>query len=180
MDVTLISTTIPKDQERTSFNAILPSKYKKALYSNLKNEILLERTFARLINADIFNAGHSITEPELNECINHMVIEGDGDLNVDSFLKLSGEYKYIAEQFNKLKGIPISERLNNLYLTISRESLNLQESEIRMLNTLFNIFSQNFGCISTYLPKEYDGRVRLFYCEEQENSFYGEFLQKTD
>ena len=176
VDVTLISTTIPKDQERTSFNAILPSKYKKALYSNLKNEILLERTFARLINADIFNAGHSITEPELNECINHMVIEGDGDLNVDSFLKLSGKYKYIAEQFNKLKGIPISERLNNLYLTINRESLNLQESEIRMLNTLFNIFSQNFGCISTYLPKEYDGRVRLFYCEEQENSFYGEFF----
>lgn len=175
-DVTLISTTIPKDQERTSFSKISSEKYKKALYSNLKNEILLERTFARLINADIFNAGHNVTEPELNECIYHMVIDGDGDLNVDSFLKLSGKYKYIAEQFNKLKGIPISERLNNLYLTINRDSLNLQESEIRMLNTLFNIFSQNFGCISTYLPKEYNGRVRVFYCEEQENSFYGEFF----
>lgn len=54
--------------------------------------------------------------------------------------------------------------------------MNLQDSEIRMLNTLFNIFSQNFGCISTYIPKQYYGNVRVFYCKEQEKSFYGEFF----
>lgn len=175
-DVTLISTTIPKDQKRSLFKSIPTNKYDKVLHSNLKNEILLERTFARLINANIFNAGHTISEAELNNCIYDMVINGDGDLSVDSFLNLSGKYEYIGKQIKKLKDIPISERLNNLYLTINRESLNLQESEIRMLNTLFNIFSQNFGCISTYIPKQYDGNVRVFYCEEQEKSFYGEFF----
>lgn len=176
IDVTLISTTIPKAQERTLFRDISPTKYKKALHSNLKNEILLERTFARLINADISNAGHEIKDHELNDCIYDMVINGDGDLNVNSFIQLSNEYKYIGQQFKKLKDTPLSERLNNLYSTIKRESLNLQDSEIRMLNTLFNIFSQNFGCISTYIPKQYYGNVRVFYCKEQEKSFYGEFF----
>ena len=44
------------------------------------------------------------------------------------------------------------------------------------LNTLFNIFSQNFGCVASHEPEPHYGNIRIFSCEEQGASFYREFF----
>lgn len=175
-DVTLLSTTIPREQKRTVFHCLSRNKYDIALKTSLENELLLERTFSRLINADIFKAGHTVSDERLDDCIKYMVKNLDGDLKIQSFERLVGEYEDIGLEFKRLSSIPISERLNNLYNSINRDKVNLLDNEIKMLNTLFNIFSQNFGCVSTYKPPKYNGNVRVFSCEETEKSFYGEFF----
>lgn len=176
IDVTLLSTTIPREQNKTNFRSLSNYRYETALKSSLENELLLERTFSRLINADIYKAGHTIDDERLDDCIEHMVIETSGDLSVDSFKELGGKYSDVGIEFKKLSEVPISERLNKLYKSINREKINLLDAEIKMLNTLFNIFSQNFGCVSTYRPKKYIGKIRVFSCEETEKSFYGQFF----
>jgi len=138
--------------------------------------LLLERTFARLINANEYEAGYTTSDDDLEKCIEYLVKECDGLVSAEALCSLDGQYKDTGDNFTKLSQKPISERLNDLYATIERSESNLMEHERKMLNTLFNIFSQNFGCVATHQPRHYTGFVRLFSCEQQEGSFFREFF----
>lgn len=175
-DVTLLSATIRKRKINTTFELLSDEIYKKALRTSLENELLLERTFSKLINVNEEKAGYTISEDTLETCIEHIVKEGDGEVTAEALCNLQGEYQNVAEEFRQLASRPLSERLNKLYAAIDRADSELMEHERKMLNTLFNIFSQNFGCVASHEPKPYSGNVRLFSCEEQSASFYREFF----
>ncbi|MHB8064070.1 MAG: thioesterase domain-containing protein, partial [Ruminiclostridium sp.] len=175
-DVTLISATIQKSKDKTAFSELTDRIYDRALKSSLENELLLERTFAKLINADEYKAGYTTSEDTLEKCIEYIVQEGNGEVTAEALCNLHGEYNDVAEEFRKLSSKPISERLNNLYATIDRTDTDLMEHERKMLNTLFHIFAQNFGCVASHEPKPYCGNVRIFSCEQQGASFYREFF----
>ena len=102
--------------------------------------------------------------------------EGNGEITAEALCNLTGEFQNVAEEFKRLSNRPLSERLNNLYASIDRRDAELMEHERKMLNTLFNIFSQNFGCVATHEPRPYGGNVRVFSCEQQDASFYQEFF----
>lgn len=175
-DVTLVSATMQRRKRNTVFSSLPDDIYYKALKTSLENELLLERTFAKLINADVSKAGYTTPEKTLEKCINYIVTEGNGEITAEALCSLTGEYQEVAEEFNRLSTRPLSERLNNLYAAIDRRDMELMEHERKMLNTLFNIFSQNFGCVATHEPKPYSGNVRIFSCEQQDASFYQEFF----
>ncbi|CDX02930.1 High-molecular-weight protein 2 [Desulfitobacterium hafniense] len=175
-DVTLISATIQMQKEMTHYRELPDQVYARALETSLDNELLLERTFARLINANEYEAGYTTQEADLERCIEFLVKERQGEVSAEALCSLAGPYQEIGDNFKELSRKPISERLNDLYATIERSESNLMEHERRMLNTLFNIFSQNFGCVASHEPRPYGGQVRLFSCEQQEGSFFREFF----
>lgn len=175
-DVTLISATIQKSKDNTAFSGLTDRLYDRALKSSLENELLLERTFAKLINADEYKAGYTTGEETMEKCIDYIVREGNGEVTAEALCNLRGEFEGVAEEFRRLSCKPISERLNNLYATIDRADSDLMEHERKMLNTLFHIFAQNFGCVASHQPRPYYGNVRIFSCEQQGASFYREFF----
>jgi len=175
-DVTLISATIQMQKEMTHYAELSDTVYKKALETSLDNELLLERTFAKLINANEYEAGYLTSDDDLEKCIEYLVKECNGIISTEALCSLNGKYQAIGDNFTKLCQKPISERLNNLYATIENSESNLMEHERKMLNTLFNIFSQNFGCVASHQPRPYSGFVRLFSCEQQGGSFFREFF----
>lgn len=175
-DVTLISATIQMQKEMTHYAELSDSTYEMALETSLDNELLLERTFARLINANEYEAGYITSDDDLEKCIEYLVKERNGVISAEALCSLDGKYQDIGDNFKKLCQKPISERLNDLYATIEGSESNLLEHERKMLNTLFNIFSQNFGCVASHQPRPYTGFVRLFSCEQQGGSFFREFF----
>ncbi len=175
-DVTLVSATIQKNKAQTAFGGLNDEVYYKALRTSLDNELLLERTFAKLINANEIKAGYTISESTMQEVIQYIVKEKDANVSADALCALDGKYKEVGDEFRRLASNPLSERLNNLYAAIERSDSELMEHERKLLNTLFNIFSQNFGCVAFHVPQEYKGFVRIFSCEEQGASFFQEFF----
>ncbi len=175
-DVTLVSATIQRQKERTVFNDLPDEVYERALKSSLENELLLERTFAKLINANEMKAGYMIDDYTLEMSIRHIVKQGDAIVSADALCQLEGEFLAVAEEFRTLTSKPLFERLNNLYAAIERDDAELMEHERKLLNTLFNIFTQNFGCVANHKPRPYTGTIRIFTCEQQGASFFQEFF----
>lgn len=175
-DVTLISATIQKSKNNTNFYALTDEMYNKALRTSLENELLLERTFSKLINVNEEKAGYTVKQDILEECIEWIVKEGNGEVSAESFCNLHGKYEKVGNEFRKLASRPLSERLNKLYTAIERNDSELMDHERKLLNTLFNIFSQNFGCVASHKPMPYYGKVRIFSCEQQGASFYRKFF----
>lgn len=48
----------------------------------------------------------------------------------------------------------------------------LMEHQRKMLNVLFRVFAQNFRCVSSYIPKVYTGKMRVFDCESAIANFF--------
>lgn len=71
-----------------------------------------------------------------------------------------------------LKGMSATERMNDLYTTIERPNGQLMEHQRKMLNVLFRVFAQNFRCVSSYIPKVYTGKMRVFDCESAIANFF--------
>ena len=150
--------------------------YRKTLQSSLDNEILLERIFAKLIGADAYKAGYQVDEERLQQYIEYIVDQGTGDITVEALCNTGGKFEDVAEEFRLLASKSVSERLNALYNIIERPNGELMEHQLKMLNILFRVFSQNFRCVSTYEPKPYYGNMRILCCEIQGGHFYPGFF----
>ena len=55
---------------------------------------------------------------------------------------------------------------------IERPNGQLMEHQRKMLNVLFRVFAQNFRCVSSYIPKVYTGKMRVFDCESAIANFF--------
>lgn len=119
------------------------------MHSSLDNELLLERIFARVIGADAYKAGYQVSDERLQQYIEYISRCGSGEITVKALCETGGEYEDVAEEFRRLASYTISERLNALYRTIERPNGELMEHQLKMLNVLFRIFSQNFRCVSS-------------------------------
>jgi len=177
-DVTLISTGIPKRKENTILANASDEIYRNALHSSLDNELLLERIFARVIGADAYKAGYQVSDERLQQYIEYISRCGSGEITVKALCETGGEYEDVAEEFRRLASYTISERLNALYRTIERPNGELMEHQLKMLNVLFRIFSQNFRCVSSYVPEPYYGDIRIFCCEILGSHFYPGFFEE--
>lgn len=175
-DVTLISSNIPKQKNQTILSRATDEIYRKTLQSSLDNEILLERIFAKLIGADAYKAGYQVDEERLQQYIEYIVDQGTGDITVEALCNTGGKFEDVAEEFRLLASKSVSERLNALYNIIERPNGELMEHQLKMLNILFRVFSQNFRCVSTYEPKPYYGNMRILCCEIQGGHFYPGFF----
>lgn len=98
------------------------------------------------------------------------------DITVEALCNTGGKFEDVAKEFRLLASKSVSERLNALYNIIERPNGELMEHQLKMLNILFRVFSQNFRCVSTYEPKPYYGNMRILCCEIQGGHFYPGFF----
>lgn len=179
-DVTLISSGIPKKKNNTILSSVSDELYRKTLYSALDNELLLERIFAKLIDANEYKAGYTTNEERLQKYIEHISQKGTGDITIEALCDIENKegFEDVAMEFRCQSSKSVSERLNALYNTIERPNGKLMEHQLKMLNVLFRIFSQNFRCVASYEPDIYLGAMRIFACEVQGGHFYPGFFEE--
>lgn len=170
--VTLLSTSIPHKKQETMLADLNSEIFNNAVQTSLYNNLLLERTFASLIDADIKKAGHKVDNDTLQKVIEYLIFNNNGNITVKDLCSLTGEFAFVGEEFQRLNNMSATERMNDLYETIERPNGQLMEHQRKMLNVLFRIFAQNFRCVSSYTPKEYTGKLRVFDCESPIANFF--------
>lgn len=170
--VTLISTSIADKKEDTSLHSVEEGVFNNAVQTSLYNELLLERTFASLIGADIGKSGYKIDNQTLQSVIEYLIFNNKGDISVSSLCSLTDDFSNVREEFIRLREMDATERMNNLYNTIERPNGDLMEHQRKMLNVLYRIFAQNFRCVASYKPKACKSKLRVFECESPIANFF--------
>lgn len=170
--VTLLSTSIPHKKEETVLADLDMKIFETAVQTSLYNELLLERTFASLIDADIKKAGHQVDNDTLQQVIEYLIFNNGGNITVQALCSLTGKFAEVGAEFQRLHSMSATERMNDLYTTIERPNGQLMEHQRKMLNVLFRVFAQNFRCVSSYIPKVYTGKMRVFDCESVIANFF--------
>ena len=170
--VTLLSTSIPHKKKETVLAELPQEIFYHAVQTSLYNELLLERTFARLIDANIQKAGHKVDNSTLQRIIEFLIFNHEGQITVKDLCSLKGEFAEAGEEFTRLADMSATERMNDLYATIERPNGQLMEHQRKMLNVLFRVFAQNFRCVSFYEPPLYSGKLRVFNCEDAIANFF--------
>lgn len=170
--VTLLSTSIPHKKEETVLADLDMKIFETAVQTSLYNELLLERTFASLIDADIKKAGHQVDNDTLQQVIEYLIFNNGGNITVQALCSLTGKFAEVGAEFQRLHSMSATERMNDLYTTIERPNGQLMEHQRKMLNVLFRVFAQNFRCVSSYIPKVYTGKMRVFDCESAIANFF--------
>lgn len=175
-EVTIISTHLLNGNIASIVEGMDQRMFGEMLTTSMANELLMERTFARLIDADIYEAGYTIRDEELQKYIEFVGLHNNGQVTVSALCEDRGEFKNCVEEFRWLAKKSKSERLNALYQTIRRPNGEVLEHQLKMLNTLFNIFVQNFTCVATYQPEKYYGKMRVFECENSRELLFPELV----
>ena len=80
--VTLLSTSIPHKKKETVLAELPQEIFYHAVQTSLYNELLLERTFARLIDANIQKAGHKVDNSTLQRIIEFLIFNHEGQITV--------------------------------------------------------------------------------------------------
>ena len=170
--VTMLSTSIAYKKEETALANVSDEAFHNSVETSLYNELLLERTFAGLISADIYKAGYEVDNDLLQKVIENLIFNNDGNITVDALCGQTGEFELVGKEFTRLKNMSATERMNALYATIERPDGQIMEHQRKMLNVLFRVFAQNFRCVSHYTPKPYTGKLRVFECEDALANFF--------
>ncbi|SFA97266.1 pyochelin synthetase [Acetitomaculum ruminis DSM 5522] len=175
-EVTIISTHLLNGSLEASAKDMDTKVFSKMLSTSMANELLMERTFARLIDADIYKAGYTIKDDRLQDYIEYVGEHNNGQVTVAAICKDWDDFKDCSAEFKRLANMSKSERLNALYQTINAPNGEIMEHQLKMLNTLFNIFVQNFTCVATYKPEIYYGKMRVFECENSRELLFPELV----
>lgn len=170
--VTMLSTSIPYKKDETVLANLDNTVFQNAVETSLHNELLLERTFATLINANIQKAGYTVDNDTLQKVIENLIFENGGNITVEALCNMKGEFEDVGREFKKLDAMSATERMNGLYATIERPNGQMMEHQRKMLNVLFRVFAQNFRCVSAYVPTPYTGKLRVFACEDAIANFF--------
>lgn len=125
-----------------------------------------------LIDADIKKAGHQVDNDTLQQVIEYLIFNNGGNITVQALCSLTGKFAEVGAEFQRLHSMSATERMNDLYTTIERPNGQLMEHQRKMLNVLFRVFAQNFRCVSSYIPKVYTGKMRVFDCESAIANFF--------
>lgn len=108
----------------------------------------------------------------LQQVIEYLIFNNGGNITVQALCSLTGKFAEVGAEFQRLHSMSATERMNDLYTTIERPNGQLMEHQRKMLNVLFRVFAQNFRCVSSYIPKVYTGKMRVFDCESAIANFF--------
>ena len=117
-------------------------------------------------------AGHQVDNDTLQQVIEYLIFNNGGNITVQALCSLTGKFAEVGAEFQRLHSMSATERMNDLYTTIERPNGQLMEHQRKMLNVLFRVFAQNFRCVSSYIPKVYTGKMRVFDCESAIANFF--------
>lgn len=117
-------------------------------------------------------AAHQVDNDTLQQVIEYLIFNNGGNITVQALCSLTGKFAEVGAEFQRLHSMSATERMNDLYTTIERPNGQLMEHQRKMLNVLFRVFAQNFRCVSSYIPKVYTGKMRVFDCESAIANFF--------
>lgn len=136
------------------------------------NTLLLERAFGQLIGADIYKAGHTVSNEELKNTILYLSQNYNPDLIKDnsSFLESVSIFENVKSCYMKLNGLEESERFELLLDSVKTDNF-FQKNSISDIKSSFEIFSHSFEASILYDPGNYVGNVKILFCDNNDFTF---------
>lgn len=127
----------------------------------VKDELLIERAFGRLLGADIHRAGHIVDDALLASAIEEVLTTQGGIIPPGSLCSLNGSFASVAECYNQLAKKSQSQRLSELGAAIPAAGEGAaSEYSVSILYMLYQIFCHTFEAVAAYKPLPFVGDVR--------------------
>lgn len=133
----------------------------------VKDELLLERAFGRLLGADIHRAGHIVDDALLASAIDEVLTTQGGIIPPGSLCSLNGSFASVAECYNQLAMKSQSQRLSELGAAIPTAGEGASEYQVSVLYMLYQIFCHTFEAVAAYKPLPFVGDVRMLRVIDQ-------------
>jgi len=133
----------------------------------VKDELLLERSFGCLMGADIYRAGHTVDDTLLARALKEILIRNGGVVPDGSLISLSGPFESIARCYNKLARKSQSQRLSELNAAIPNS-----EYSDSMFHTLYKTFCHSLEAVAAYKPSQFVGDVCVMCVVDQLNALF--------
>lgn len=141
------------------------------LKTTLGNELLMERVYGLMIGADVYEAGHTVSDNLLKEAINELGFKNNGDISLEALCHMKGKFAPVAECYKELSKKSQIERLQDLFGTIKRQEEKLEVQQTYMLEILFRVFNLSFQSVTYYDPEPFAGDLVALKCSEEVKHF---------
>jgi len=145
---------------------------RKTIQTSLTNDLLMERSFGRMVGADEIKAGHYIQEDVLRGAISEISRTNQGEITVEALCNLSEKYEEVGECYRKLSKKTQTQRLNEMFATIPKTGEQYMEQQSGMLHILYKIFCLNFQSVAYYEPEPFFGNLKVLRCLDATKQFF--------
>jgi pyochelin synthetase len=132
----------------------------------VKDELLMERGFGRLLGADIHRAGHTVDDALLVSALKE-VLTADGVIPPGCLCSLSGPFASVAKCYDQLATKSQSQRLSELGAAIPAAGEEALEYPVSVLHMLYQIFCHSFEAVAAYKPLPFVGDIRMLRVIDQ-------------
>ncbi|NFA58890.1 amino acid adenylation domain-containing protein [Clostridium sporogenes] len=138
---------------------------------NFDNDLLLERAFGISIGADVESAGYLGSNELIQEALSEVKAgQEDRGITTEELCQLSGKYKEIGLNFEKLSKMEQGDRLKCIYESLPKSEG--AEDNVQMFELLYQLFSHSFRGIMRYTPSRYVGDVHALFVEDDTKHFF--------
>lgn len=136
------------------------------------NTLLLERAFGQLIGADIYKAGHIVSNEELRNAILYLSQNYDHDLikTNNSFLESVSIFEDVEKCYKSLNVLEEAERFKILLDSVKTDDF-IQGNDMSDIKSSFEMFLHSFEASMLYDPENYVGNVKVLYCNNSNFTF---------
>ena len=133
----------------------------------VKDELLMERGFGRLLGTDIHKAGHTVDDALLARALKE-VLPANGGVIPSGFLRsLSGPFASIAKCYDQLARKSQSQRLSELGAAIPTAGEGASEYPVSVLEMFYQIFCHSFEAIPVYKSLPFVGDICVLRVVDQ-------------
>lgn len=170
--VTTISTSFCKRKNHNGVEEARDDILQNTIRTSLSNDLLMERAFCRMVNADVYKAGHTIDDELLKEAIGKLAPACGGEITEEALCSLNGPYQAVAECYKKLAAKPQSQRMAEMYRTIETTNGMILEHQANMLQILYNVFCHSFKGVAEYEAQPFAGDIYAMRVTEETKHFF--------
>jgi pyochelin synthetase len=170
--VTTISTSFCKRRDSNGVEEVQDRVLLNTIRTSLSNDLLMERAFCRMVNADAYKAGHIIDDELLKEAIAEIAPAYGGEITEEVLCSLNGPYKVVSECYKRLAAKPQSQRMAEMYATIEKTNGMVLEHQANMLQILYKVFCHSFKGVAEYEAQPFAGDIYAMRVTEETKHFF--------
>lgn len=133
---------------------------------SVRDEMLMERAFGRLLGADVLKAGHFADEELLGRAINRH-LGSDVEVLEPGFLESQrGEFAAIRDCYVNLARKEQPQRLADIAAALPNAEGEVSEYQVGVTQLLYKVFKHSFGAVAQYNPMPLLHDIRLFHAKD--------------
>lgn len=135
------------------------------------NDILMERTFGKLIDADLTECGYLNKPSLLKKALFKMLKEDEKAITVERMAALDGEFKEIGENTQALLKQTADERLRIICQHVKRLNQEISTYQYEQMKDLYAVIKKSFLGMSLYGNEFFMGDVIALNCKDKNSNF---------